>query len=72
MQRLEAVDDLKNAVYQFLPLAIAKTPQSHPAAEMRVIIGIASGTSQRALARNLNGQRGPFSLENLPPCSNNF
>jgi hypothetical protein len=31
MQGLEAVDDLENAVYQFLPFAIAETSQSHPA-----------------------------------------
>src|SRR5215472_5254066 len=39
---------------------------------MRVIIGIASGTTQRALARNLNGKRGPLARENLAPCANNF
>jgi hypothetical protein len=32
MQRLEAVDDLENAVDQFSPSAIAKTPQSDSAA----------------------------------------
>src|SRR6266567_4978318 len=38
---------------------------------MRVIIGIASGATQRALVRNLNGKRGPLSLKNLAPCANN-
>jgi hypothetical protein len=32
---------------------------------MRVIVRMAPGTTQRALARNLNGKRGPLSLENL-------
>jgi hypothetical protein len=32
MQRLEAVDDLENAVDQFLPFAIAKIPESDSAA----------------------------------------
>src|SRR5260370_11381124 len=72
MQRLEPVDDLKNTVDQVLPLAIMKTSQSHAATQARVIIGIAPATTQRALARNLNGKRGPLSLENLAPCANNF
>src|SRR6266568_847856 len=38
---------------------------------MRVIIGIASGATQRALVRNLNGKRGPLALENLAPYANN-
>jgi hypothetical protein len=71
MQGLEAVDDLENAVYQFLPFAIAEISQSHPAAQMRVIIRIASRTTQRAFARDLNGQRGPLSFENLAPRANN-
>ncbi|MGA8617188.1 MAG: hypothetical protein WB660_01510 [Candidatus Sulfotelmatobacter sp.] len=31
MQRLESVDDLEDAVYQFLPFAIVETSQGHPA-----------------------------------------
>jgi hypothetical protein len=31
MQRLEAVDDIENAVYQLLPFAIAKISQSYSA-----------------------------------------
>jgi len=38
---------------------------------MRVSIGIASGTTQRALARDLDGERGPLTLENLAPSKNN-
>jgi hypothetical protein len=31
MQRLKSVDDFEDAVYEFLPFAIAQTSQSHPA-----------------------------------------
>jgi hypothetical protein len=49
-----SVDGLEDAVYQFLPFAIVETSQGHPATQMRVIIDIASGTTQVALARNLS------------------
>src|SRR5882762_1427414 len=71
MQRLEAVHDLQNTIDQVLPFAITKAPERHPATEMRVVIRVASGTTQRAFARNLNGKGGPLPLEDLAPCANN-
>src|SRR5215467_8300446 len=72
MQGLETVDNLKNTIYQFLAFEIAKISQGEAAAEMSVIIGITSGTTQRALARNLDGKRRPLPPENLAPGANNF
>jgi hypothetical protein len=72
VQGLKPVDDFEDTVYELLPLAITKTSQSHPSSQVRVIIGIASGTTQRAFAGNLNGKRGPLSYKNLAPSSKNF
>jgi hypothetical protein len=72
MQRLKSVDDFEDALYEFLPLAIAETAQSDSATYVRVIIGVASGTTQGAFASNLNGKRGPLPFKNLAPGSKNF
>jgi hypothetical protein len=72
VQRLKSVDDFQDTVYEFLPPAITETSQSHPSSQVRVIIGIASGTMQRAFASNLNGERGPLSFKNLAPSSKYF
>jgi hypothetical protein len=54
MQWLKAVDDFENSVDQFLAFVIAEAAQHHAAAQVRVVIGIASRTAQWALASNLN------------------
>ena len=72
MQRFEAINDFENAVDESLPAAIVQVTQRLSAAEMRRVVSVTAGTSQRAFARDFQGERRTLAFENFAPRLNNF
>ena len=69
-----AGDEIEHAIDERLPLQIGQLPEDDAAAEMFVAVGVAAGTAQRALARNLDREGWPVSGQDPAPrlndCSN--
>ena len=72
VQRLQAVDDFQNAVHESLAPAIVEVTQGLAAAEMCVVIRVASGTFQGTFAGDLDGKRRALTLEDLSPRLKNL
>jgi hypothetical protein len=67
MQRTMLVDEREDTVDQLLPFEIADLPQRQLTAQMIVAVGVAAGTSQRTLTRDLNRQRRGVTREDPTP-----
>ena len=67
VQRTMAIDEREDAVNQLLTLEVADLAQRDLAAEMIVAVGVAAGAVQRALARDLDGERGRVASEDPAP-----
>src|SRR5207244_13299806 len=61
------VDEPNHAVDQRLPGVIADLTERDPAPEVLVRVRVAAGTSQRTLARDLDGEGRTVALENAAP-----
>jgi hypothetical protein len=72
MQRPYAVDQSEHTVDERLSLSIVQGAQGGAAAQMGVVVRIASGTSQGTFARNFDRERGAFSFEDFTPRTNHF
>ncbi len=67
MQRPQAVGHLQHSVDQLLSLAVAKAAQRDAAAQVPVLVGVASGAPQRALPGDFDRKGRPLSLQNPAP-----
>lgn len=72
MQRLEAINDFEDAVDESLPAAVVQVAQRLSAAQMRGVVSVTAGTSQRTFARDFQGERRTLALENFAPRLNNL
>src|SRR5579871_5636745 len=72
MQRPKSIDHSQNSLHQGLTLAIVQGSQGHAPAEMRGVVAITAGATQRALPRNFNGKRWALALEDPAPSPNHI
>jgi hypothetical protein len=72
MQWLQSIDNFEYSVYQGLALSVVKVAQGLPAAQMRVVIGVATRTSQGAFTRNFYRKRRLLTPKNFAPCLNDL
>jgi G:T/U-mismatch repair DNA glycosylase len=72
VQRPVFLHDLHEALDQRLSAEIRQLAQSDAPAEVLLVVGVAARTAQRALACNLDGQKGLAALKDSPPSLNNF
>jgi hypothetical protein len=61
--------EVQQSVNQRLSLEVHEIPQDLASAEVSLAVRIAPGASQRALARDLNGQRGAVPGQDTAPRS---
>src|SRR5262245_60995217 len=67
VKRPMLLDECEHAVDEVLALEVAQLAQRDVASQVLITVGIAPGTSQRTLARNLNRERWNISTEDLAP-----
>ena len=67
VKRPVPIDEVEHAVDEFLSFEVAHLAERDVAAEMIVAVRVAAGTAQRALARDLDRERGRVAGENPTP-----
>jgi hypothetical protein len=72
VNRLVLADKFDYAVNESIAAEIVELSKSGFAAEVRIAIGVASGTGERALASDFDGKHGDFTGKNIPPGRENF
>ena len=66
------IHQAQNTIDEGFALTITQLPQCDVAAQMRRIIGIASGTAERTFLCNLDGERGLLAPKYLAPRLNDL
>lgn len=72
MQRLEPINDFECAVDESLSATVVQVAQRLPAAQMRRVVSVTAGTSQRAFAGDFQGERRTLAFENFAPRPNDL
>jgi hypothetical protein len=67
MEGTIVVNNFKHTLYQAVSLLVQELPQINPAADVVVFVSVTTGTTERAFARDLNGERRFASLEDRAP-----
>jgi hypothetical protein len=67
MEGAIVVNHFKHALYQAVSLLVQELPQIDSAADVVVFVSVTAGTTERAFARDFNGQRRFASLEDRAP-----
>src|SRR5215472_606467 len=71
VQRTVFIHQGEQALHQFLASLVMKLPQVHTA-YMSFFVGVTSGTAQRTLPRDFNGERRPSAAQDAFPGLNDF
>ena len=72
VERPVAIDERHEALHELVALVVVQASQRDVAAEMIVAVGVAAGTTERTLARDLDRDVRAVARKDAAPCLNDF